>query len=95
MKPTLGRRILRQRAITSKPAVAKVGREEGDDWNDKCVRRHLTVQPLEFHQPFSRKTIVEKLIDEVVILPVGHPHISCVPSIERNRISVFIDHLCD
>lgn len=55
---------------TSEPAIAEISREEHDDRNNDGVHGHMTVQSFEFHQSLCAETVVEQVIDQVVVLPM-------------------------
>lgn len=52
----------------------------------------MTMQSLEFHQTFSSKSVIEKVIDKIMILPVVEFDIGAVPTIVGDQISILVGH---
>ena len=71
MMPVLCRQNLNLIINTSKPSVGKVGWEEADYWDCKCIDRKLGMKSFKLHKSLSGKPIIKQLINEVMILPMA------------------------
>ena len=69
--PCLCQRNLSEIQSTSKPSVGKIGWEEADDGDDYSVHGELGMQSLELHESLCGKSVVEEMIDKIVVFPVA------------------------
>jgi hypothetical protein len=50
------------------------------------------VKPLELHEPLGREPVVEQLVDEIVVFPVGEPHVRGAAPQIGDLIAVLVNH---
>jgi hypothetical protein len=92
LKPYRGRRSLRAGRSTCEPAVGEEGEGEGDGGDEEGIDGHGAVESFELHESLSGEPVVEQLVDEVVVLPVGEADVGGVAALEGNGVAASIDH---
>jgi hypothetical protein len=53
----------------------------------------LAVESLEFHESLGSESVIEQLVDEVVIFPVGEMHVRGVAPQIGDLIAILVNHL--
>lgn len=90
--PFLCQQILNEGWSTCEPSVDQKCEGESNSRDEKGIYCKLTMQSLELHQSLSGESIIEKLVNEIMVLPVGELDVGRVAPENRDCISVFIDH---
>jgi len=91
--PFRGPRSLPTLRSTCKPAVGEKGEGEGDCGDEQGVEGHLAVESLELQESLGSESVIEQLIDEVVVFPVGEVHVRGVAPQIGDLIAILVDHL--
>ena len=50
------------------------------------------MESLELHEPLGSEPVVEQLVDEIVVFPVGEPHVRGVAAQIGDLIAILVDH---
>ena len=90
--PFLCQQILNEGQSTCEPSVGEKSDGESNSRDEEGINCKLTMQSLELHQSLSGESIVEELVNEIMVLPVGELDVGRVAPEDRDCISVFIDH---